>query len=165
MKHRRPSALRGRRLAVAALLAVALPAVTISPADATPSAARSGAQPAAKTSPKSGGGDVIANLWEWNWRSVATECTSQLGPKGYGGVQVAPPQDSVKRQHLGDGSDTILHPWWEVYQAVDYALTSRMGSEQEFRDMVSTFRSAVVKVYVDAVINHTTGQGDTSYGG
>ena len=47
MKHRRPSALRGRRLAVAALLAVALPAATISPADATPSAPRSGAQPAA----------------------------------------------------------------------------------------------------------------------
>ena len=72
---------------------------------------------------------VIANLWEWNWPSVARECTDQLGPAGYGGVQVAPPQDSVKRQHLGDGSDTILHPWWEVYQAVDYALTSRMGDE------------------------------------
>jgi len=165
MKHRRRSALRGRRLAVAALLAVALPATTVSPADAAASAARSGPRPAARPSAPSGGGDVIANLWEWNWRSVATECTSQLGPKGYGGVQVAPPQDSVKRQHLGDGSDTILHPWWEVYQAVDYALTSRMGSEQEFKDMVSTCRSAGVKVYVDAVVNHTTGQGDTSYGG
>ena len=34
--------------------------------------------------------------------------------------QAAPP---------GDGSDTILHPWWEVYQPVDYNLTSRMGNE------------------------------------
>ena len=31
--------------------------------------------------------------------------------------------------------------------------------------MVSTCRKAGVKVYVDAVINHMTGQGDTSYGG
>ena len=73
MKHRRRSALRGRRLAVAALLAVALPATTVSPADAAASAARSGPRPAARPSAPSGGGDVIANLWEWNWRSVATE--------------------------------------------------------------------------------------------
>jgi alpha-amylase len=109
--------------------------------------------------------EVMANLYEWNWGSVAHECTSVLGPKGYGGVQVAPPQDSVKRQHLGDGSDTVLHPWWEVYQPVDYRLTSRMGNESQFRSMVRTCRSAGVKVYVDAVINHMTGQGDTSYGG
>jgi alpha-amylase len=54
-------------------------------------------------------GDVIANLFEWNWASVGKECTTVLGPNGYGGVQVSPPQDSIK---LG-GSN---HPWWEVYQ-------------------------------------------------
>ena len=40
-----------------------------------------------------------------------------------------------------------------------------MGNEAQFRSMVSTCRKAGVKVYVDAVINHMTGQGDTSYGG
>ncbi|MGA8209754.1 MAG: alpha-amylase family protein, partial [Nocardioidaceae bacterium] len=108
---------------------------------------------------------VTANLWEWNWRSVAKECTDVLGPAGYDGVQVAPPQNSVKRTELGNGQDQILHPWWEVYQVVDYGLTSRMGSEAQFRSMVRTCRRAGVKVYVDAVINHTTGQGHTSYGG
>lgn len=98
----------------------------------------------------------MANLFEWNWKSVANECTTVLGPAGYGGVQVAPPQDSLTR----DG-----HPWWEVYQAVDYNLTSRMGNEAQFRQMVATCRAAGVKVYVDTVINHTTGQGDLSYGG
>ncbi|MFC9331968.1 hypothetical protein ACFTWP_40895, partial [Kitasatospora sp. NPDC057015] len=53
------------------------------------------------------GGDVIANLFEWNWNSVANECTTVLGPKGYGAVQVAPPQDSIKLNGA--------HPWWEVY--------------------------------------------------
>lgn len=108
---------------------------------------------------------VTANLWEWNWVSVARECRTVLGPAGYGGVQVAPPQDSLKRTALGSGSDTVLHPWWEVYQPVRYELTSRMGNEQQFKDMVTACRGAGVKVYVDAVINHTTGQGSTSYGG
>ncbi|WP_090477599.1 alpha-amylase [Nakamurella panacisegetis] len=110
-------------------------------------------------------GGVIANLFEWNWESVGRECTSVLGPAGYAAVQVAPPQDSTKRTALGDGSDTVLHPWWEVYQPVSYSLTSRMGDEAQFKAMVSTCRKAGVKVIVDAVINHMTGQGSTSYGG
>src|SRR5437763_640742 len=77
-------------------------------------------------------GDVIANLFEWNWNSVAHECTSVLGPAGYGGVQVAPPQDSLSRAGLP------FHPWWEVYQPVDYNLTSRMGNEDQFKSMVAT---------------------------
>ena len=107
---------------------------------------------------------MTASLWEWSWPSVAAECP-RLADIGYDGVQVAPPQDSVKRTATGNGSDAYLHPWWEVYQAVDYGLTSRMGDEQQFRSMVSACRKAGVKVYVDAVINHTTGQGSTSYGG
>jgi alpha-amylase len=102
---------------------------------------------------------VTANLWEWNWKSIGKECTDVLGPSGYTGVQVAPPQDSVKRTELGNGSDTVLHPWWEVYQAVDYKLTSRMGYEDQFKAMVKTCREAGVKVYVHAVINHTTVHG------
>lgn len=106
--------------------------------------------------------DVIANLFEWNWNSVARECTSVLGPAGYGGVQVAPPQDSLSRQA---SAGLPVHPWWEVYQPVDYNLTSRMGNEDQFKSMVATCRRAGVKVYVDAVINHMTGQGNISYGG
>jgi alpha-amylase len=109
--------------------------------------------------------DVVANLFEWNWASVGRECTTHLGPAGYAAVQVAPPQDSVKRTELGNGSDTDLHPWWEVYQPVDYGLTSRMGNEAQFKTMVKTCRKAGVKVIVDAVINHMTGQGNLSYGG
>ena len=107
-------------------------------------------------------GDVIANLFEWNWTSVAKECSTVLGPAGYGGVQVAPPQDSINNQTSNPG---VVHPWWEVYQPVDYNLTSRMGNEAQFKSMVATCRKAGVKVYVDTVINHMTGQGTTSYGG
>jgi hypothetical protein len=30
---------------------------------------------------------VIAQMFEWNWDSIASECTSFLGPNGYGFVQ------------------------------------------------------------------------------
>jgi alpha-amylase len=112
---------------------------------------------------------VTASLWEWNWNSIARECP-RLARDGYDGVQVAPPQNSLKRtateaSNPGGTGSAVLHPWWEVYQVVSYDLTSRMGNERQFQQMVRDCRRAGVKVYVDAVINHTTGQGSTSYGG
>jgi alpha-amylase len=106
------------------------------------------------------GGDVIANLFEWNWNSVASECTNVLGPKGYGAVEVAPPEDSIRLS----GS----HPWWEVYQPIGYDLNSRMGNASQFASMVATCHNAGVKVYADAVLNHMAGNNNTStdsYGG
>ena len=144
-------------------LAIATGAATLAAVSVTAlGAATAGAsdQPVhASHSDDHGTHDVIANLFEWNWASVAKECTTVLGPKGYGGVQVAPPQDSLSK------TDGPVHPWWEVYQPVDYNLTSRMGNEAQFKSMVATCRKAGVKVYVDAVINHMTGQGTISYGG
>jgi alpha-amylase len=157
---RRPSrpAGRSRRFRRVALAAGASVALALSLSVTSADGARQ--NPNATDEP-----GVTANLWEWNWVSIGRECTDVLGPAGYTGVQVAPPQDSLKRTSLGNGSDTVLHPWWEVYQAVDYKLTSRMGNEDQFKAMVKKCRKAGVKVYVDAVINHTTGQGSTSYGG
>lgn len=161
-----------RRAALVSALTLAV-GVSFGPlgADAQPGSGTDATLSAAARADRAGPGlrsadpGVMANLWEWNWNSVARECTDVLGPAGYGGVQVAPPQDSLKRTALGNGSDTVLHPWWEVYQPVRYALTSRMGDEAEFQAMVRTCRRAGVKVYVDAVINHMTGQGNRSYGG
>lgn len=105
-----------------------------------------------------GAKDVTANLFMWNWTSVASECANVLGPDGYAAVQVAPPEDSL---------DTSAHPWWEIYQPVDYNLSSRMGSETQFKSMVAACHNAGVKVYVDAVVNHMAAQSGigTSYGG
>jgi alpha-amylase len=137
------------RLAVGVVLSliVAL-GLTANPAR-LPSAA------AAITPPR---GDVIANLFEWNWNSIASECTNVLGPGGYGGVQVAPPEESVT---LASQS----HPWWEVYQPVSYQVSSRMGNRTAFAAMVTACHNAGVKVYADAVLNHMTGQGNTGYAG
>lgn len=108
-----------------------------------------------------GSHDVIANLFEWNWNSVANECATVLGPDGYGGVQVAPPEESIS---LPDNNPA--HPWWEVYQPVSYQLTSRMGNRSQFAAMVTACHNAGIKVYADAVLNHMTGHSSgTGYGG
>ncbi|MEU4243698.1 carbohydrate-binding module family 20 domain-containing protein [Actinoplanes sp. NPDC026619] len=108
--------------------------------------------------------DVTANLWSWNWNSIAKACTDQLGPAGYGAVQVAPPAESISLAT----SDNGAHPWWEIYQPVSYNLTSRFGTRAQFSTMVSTCHAAGVRVYADAVINHTAGSNNTlttTYGG
>jgi alpha-amylase len=106
-----------------------------------------------------GPNDVIANRFMWPWPSVASECTNVLGPKGYGAVQVAPPEDSI---------EVSGHPWWEIYQPAAYDLTSRMGNRSQFAAMVGACHAAGVKVYSDVVVNHMTGvdqTSTTSYGG
>ncbi|MEP7179960.1 MAG: alpha-amylase family protein [Pseudonocardiales bacterium] len=157
---RRRFQLRAVAIGAALLLTGGLTALIVRPAQASPTTAA-----AADPTDALRAHDVSANLFEWNWPSVASECKNVLGPAGYGSVQVAPPQDSLKRTALGNGSNTVLHPWWEVYQPVDYNLTSRMGTETQFTSMVATCRKAGVKVIADAVINHMTGQGNLSYGG
>lgn len=171
---RRPTTRRaGAAVAAGASVVLAATGVAVGagPAGATPPATTSTAATTAAVRstavplPASAAGrDVQANLWEWSWPSVGRECTQVLGPAGYGGVQVAPPADSLSRDYTSEDAP-LLHPWWEVYQPVSYALNGRMGTEQQFRDMVSACRTAGVKVYVDTVINHMTGQGTTSYGG
>ncbi|GAA3789010.1 carbohydrate-binding module family 20 domain-containing protein [Streptomyces coacervatus] len=101
-------------------------------------------------------GDVIANLWEWNWDSIASECTNVLGPAGYGAIQVAPPAESLKQSN---------YYWWDVYQPYSYDLNSRFGTAAKFASMITACHNAGVKVYTDAVINHTAAQTGTGYNG
>jgi alpha-amylase len=98
---------------------------------------------------------VIVHLFQWPWASVANECATVLGPKGFGGVQVSPPQEHV---------EVAGHPWWQDYQPVSYRLESRRGDRAAFAAMVSACHAAGVKIYVDAVINHTAGGASTGAG-
>ncbi|MEU4236893.1 carbohydrate-binding module family 20 domain-containing protein [Actinoplanes sp. NPDC026619] len=104
----------------------------------------------AKADANPGARDVIVHLFEWPWASVASECTNVLGPKGFGGVQVSPPQEHVVLPSSG-------YPWWQDYQPVSYQLVSRRGDRASFASMVSNCHAAGVKIYVDAVINHMAG--------
>src|ERR1044071_136342 len=109
-----------RRLFVFASAAAVLAALLVSPATSA-RAATAGAR------------QVIANLFEWNWNSVAAECRDFLGPHGYGYVQVSPPQEHVRGQE-----------WWVAYQPVSYRIESRKGTRAQFAAMVSGCHAAGV---------------------
>ena len=89
------------------------------------------------------GGDASANLFQWTFDSVSNECTQWLGPKGYGYVQVSPPQESIQ------GSE-----WWTSYQPVSYKIAGKLGGRAQFQAMTAACHAAGVKVVVDAVINN-----------
>lgn len=101
-----------------------------------------------------GSKDVTAVLFEWNFNSVARECTNTLGPAGYGYVQVSPPAEHIQ------GSQ-----WWTSYQPVSYKIAGRLGDRTAFRNMVNTCHAAGVKVVADTVINHMSAGNGTGTGG
>lgn len=109
--------------------------------------------PEAVASPP-GGKDVTAVLFEWRFDSVAKACKNQLGPAGYGFVQVSPPQE-----HIQGGQ------WWTSYQPVSYKIAGRLGDRAAFKNMVATCHAAGVKVVADAVINHMSAGSGTGTGG
>ncbi|SFS67923.1 alpha-amylase [Saccharopolyspora flava] len=92
----------------------------------------------------------IVQMFQWNWDSIAGECTSFLGPKGYGAVQVSPPQEHIVLPEAG-------HPWYQDYQPVSYQIESRRGNREQFANMVKTCNDAGVQIYADAVVNHMAG--------
>jgi alpha-amylase len=160
--------MRHRRLAFIAVVAViglgaaTYMAVTYASAADGPAArpapsVAAAASPVAPTGPPApqahaelsarGDREVVANLFEWNWASVARECRDHLGPRGYGYVQVSPPQEHVRGQQ-----------WWVAYQPVSYRIESRKGTRAQFQAMVGACHEAGVKVIVDAVVNHMSGQ-------
>ncbi|MCW8125899.1 alpha amylase C-terminal domain-containing protein [Microbulbifer halophilus] len=102
-------------------------------------------------------GTAFVHLFEWRWNDIASECENFLGPKGYDAVQISPPQEHISH-------DT----WWARYQPVTYTnLSSRSGTESELASMIQRCHAAGVKVYADAVINHTAAHnsGGTGWGG
>lgn len=91
--------------------------------------------------------DVGVQMFQWNWNSIAKQCTDTLGPAGISWVLTSPPQEHIAGQE-----------WWTSYQPVSYQLESRLGTETEFQAMVTTCNEAGVEIVADAVINHMTGQ-------
>ncbi|KAF7296529.1 Alpha-amylase [Mycena chlorophos] len=102
--------------------------------------------------------NTIVQLFEWPWDSVASECTSFIGPFGYGFVQVSPPQEHITgpewwtvRNYTRKPipSNVVIIAWLQDYQPVSYNLTSKRGTREQFANMVSTCQSAGVGVIAD----------------
>lgn len=86
---------------------------------------------------------VTATMFERQFADVGKACTEELGPAGYGYVQVSPATEHIQ----GD-------QWWTSYQPVSYKIAGRLGDRAAFKSMVDACHQAGVKVIADAVINH-----------
>jgi alpha-amylase len=104
---------------------------------------------------------VGVQLFQWKFVDIARECTDFLGPNGFSYVQTSPVQEHRSNQQ----GDNEKYPWWLAYQPLGYNIGNRLGTEQEFKDMVSTCKAANVKVVVDIVLNHMAGQGSSGTSG
>nr|ACL14798.1 alpha-amylase [Ephestia kuehniella] len=96
------------------------------------------------------GRSVNVHLFEWKWDDIADECERFLGPRGFGGIQISPPNENLILWAYN-------RPWWERYQPMSYKLVTRSGDEQQLANMLRRCNNAGVRIYVDAVINHMTG--------
>jgi alpha-amylase len=89
---------------------------------------------------------VGVQLFMWNWKSIAEECKTELGPAGYDWALVMPPQEH-----------NVGPEWWQQYQPVSYKIESRLGTREDFASMVKSCQQSGVKIIADAVINHMFG--------
>ena len=90
--------------------------------------------------------NVGIQLFQYNWNSVAKQCTDVLGPNHFEFVLLSPAQEHIEGEQ-----------WWTSYQPVSYQLESKLGTRDEFKRMVDTCHEHGVKVIADAVINHMAG--------
>ncbi|RZC41135.1 Alpha-amylase domain containing protein, partial [Asbolus verrucosus] len=104
------------------------------------------------------GRNSIVHLFEWKWSDIAAECERFLSVKGFGGVQVSPPNENLV-------ITSSNRPWWERYQPVSYVINTRSGDEGAFSDMTRRCNAVGVRIYVDAVINHMSGMSGTGTAG
>ena len=92
---------------------------------------------------------TFVHLFEWQWDDIATECRDVLPALGYDAIQVSP-----ANEHIDYPS------WWARYQPVDFqTFESFSGTEAQLRSMIEVCHDAGIKVYADAVINHTADYG------
>ncbi|KAK4876351.1 hypothetical protein RN001_012773 [Aquatica leii] len=95
----------------------------------------------------------IVHLFEWKWNDIANECETFLQQKGYGGVQISPPNENII---------VPKRPWWERYQPISYRLETRSGNEHDFLDMTTRCNAVGVRIYADVVLNHMSKNPETS---
>ncbi|KAJ8321804.1 hypothetical protein KUTeg_000275 [Tegillarca granosa] len=96
-------------------------------------------------------------MFEWKWSDIATECERFLGPNGFCGVQISPPNENNIVTNPN-------RPWWERYQPVSYKLVTRSGTEAQLKDMIERCNKVNVRIYSDTVINHMSSTKSSGHG-
>ncbi|GLV35220.1 Amylase related [Carabus blaptoides fortunei] len=101
--------------------------------------------------------NTIVHLFEWKFDDIAAECENFLAPRGFGGVQTSPVHENIINQK-------DHRPWHERYQPVSYRIITRSGDEQQFADMVRRCNKVGIRIYVDVLLNHMSGDHNPAHG-
>ncbi|KAL1137765.1 hypothetical protein AAG570_009461 [Ranatra chinensis] len=99
---------------------------------------------------------AIVQLFEWTFKEIEEECKNFLGPYGFAGVQTSPINEYIVINPS--------RPWYERYQPISYKIISRSGNEDEFKKMVETCNKVGVRIFVDVVFNHMSGDAPNARG-
>lgn len=70
-------------------------------------------------------------------------------------MQVSPVQENLVINN---------RPWWERYQPISYLWITRSGTREEFVNMVARCNNAGVRIYVDVILNHMSGDWNDAHG-
>lgn len=105
---------------------------------------------------RSGQKGAIVELFGWRHTDIANECAF-LARAGYLGAKFFP----VHEQVMSDQPfNSVMNPWYFLYQPVSYRLQGRMGTRDELRAAINQCRALGVRTYADAVVNHMVGCGN-----
>ena len=77
---------------------------------------------------------AIVEMYGWKDKDIEKECEF-IGKQGYMGVKVFPHHEQLM-SHTPFREQ--MNPWYFMYQPVSYSLNGRLGTRNEFRQMIKT---------------------------
>lgn len=105
---------------------------------------------------------TILHAWCWSFNTIK-ENLKDIAEAGYTAVQTSPINECKVGENGGmqlqdvDGSENN-GKWYYHYQPTNYTIGNyQLGTEEEFKELCSEAEKYGIKIIVDAVVNHMTG--------
>lgn len=95
----------------------------------------------------------ILHAWCWSFHTIKSNM-KEIADAGYTSVQTSPAGACL----VGNGGNKSLSNWYWHYQPTDYKVGNyQLGTESEFKAMCEEADKYGIKIIVDVVANHMTG--------
>ena len=130
---------------------------------ASSAASVNNAELSASTGPQSDiQGSAILHCFNWSYNNIKNNLQA-IKDAGYTAVQTSPvqtPKDYNPSWRDQGGQ------WWKLYQPLNFAISNNtwLGTKNDLKSLCDTAESMGIKVIVDVVANHLSGNGGGGYG-
>lgn len=106
-------------------------------------------------------GAVILHCFNWSYNSIKNNLQA-IKDAGYTAVQTSPVQ--TPKDYNGGWNDQ-KGQWWKLYQPLDFKISNNtwLGTKNDLKALCDTAESMGIKVIVDVVANHVSGNGGGGY--